>query len=310
MEEKIVIKGNGYLWLDVLDPSPAELEQLAKTYSLPQTAVQDCMDAEHLPKYERLGALSFFIFRAYDESCVHEADTVQELTRKIAIFRSDAFLITIHRKEQPYLASVKQKWSMGSYVPNPLAQIWSDLVYGVFNSYERPIDEAFNALELLEMSVFEAQGAQPFEIKEGYFLKRKSSVFKRMLRVTQDLLPKMSIEFESGSHKQQDMRELAESYYFYSDELMESVNSLLNLYLSLASQRTNEASHRTNEVVRVLTIFSVFLLPLNVLTGIYGMNFDYMPELKWPIGYPLVLLTMIGVVIGIYLWFRRKGWLK
>lgn len=317
MKETLVTKGDGYFWLDVLNPSAVELERLALTYGLPATAVQDCLDVEHLPKYERIGGLSFAILRAYDEGCQHEADTVYELTRKIAIFRTDSFLISIHRTEHSYLAGLKQRWSV--YVPPieavtptapALALIWSDLIYAIFNSYERPLDEAFNQLELLEMGVFEAQGAQPFEIKEGYFLKRKASVFKRMIRLTQDQLPKMTHEFAHDAHKTQDLRELADGYYFYSDELMEGANSLLNLYLSLASQRTNEASHRTNEVVRVLTIFSVFLLPLNVLTGIYGMNFEFMPELKWHLGYPMVLFSMVVVIAGIYLWFRRKGWLK
>ena len=89
----------------------------------------------------------------------------------------------------------------------------------------------------------------------------------------------------------------------FFDELMESVNSLLNLHLSMAS-------HRTNEVVRVLTIFSVFLLPLSLIASVYGMNFEHMPELKWTYGYPMVIGIMLAVTLGIFLWFRRKGWLK
>jgi magnesium transporter len=103
---------------------------------------------------------------------------------------------------------------------------------------------------------------------------------------------------------------LAEGLYFHTDELAESINALLSLHLSLASQRTNEASQRTNEVMRVLTIFSVFLLPLNVITGIYGMNFEHMPELKWAWGYPFALVTMCTVMMVVYLWFRKRGWLK
>jgi magnesium transporter len=76
----------------------------------------------------------------------------------------------------------------------------------------------------------------------------------------------------------------------------------MNLSLSMAS-------NRTNDVMRVLTIFSMFLLPLNVVTGIYGMNFELMPELKNPLGYPMALGLMLLLEIVIFVWFRKRGWL-
>jgi magnesium transporter len=89
----------------------------------------------------------------------------------------------------------------------------------------------------------------------------------------------------------------------YADELVEDVNNLLSIQLALAS-------HRTNEVVRVLTVFSVFFLPLTFIVGVYGMNFKYMPELSERWGYPAVLAGMAVVTVAIYIWFRRRGWLR
>ena len=70
------------------------------------------------------------------------------------------------------------------------------------------------------------------------------------------------------------------------------------------------ASHRSGEVMRVLTLFSAFFLPLTFVVGVYGMNFDYMPELRHPLGYPLVLAAMAGVTLAIYVWFKRRGWIR
>jgi magnesium transporter len=91
--------------------------------------------------------------------------------------------------------------------------------------------------------------------------------------------------------------------HFYADELLDDVNNLLSMHIALAA-------HRTNEVVRVLTIFSVFFLPLTFIVGVYGMNFRFMPELQHPWGYPVVLGAMGIVTLAIYLWFRSRGWLR
>jgi len=84
--------------------------------------------------------------------------------------------------------------------------------------------------------------------------------------------------------------------------VVDNVANLLNVYISLSSQRTNE-------VVRVLTVFSVFFMPLTFIVGIYGMNFDFMPELRWPFGYLYAMGLMVFVTFIIYLWFKKKGWL-
>jgi magnesium transporter len=99
-----------------------------------------------------------------------------------------------------------------------------------------------------------------------------------------------------------DVQENAESYHFFADELLDDANTLLSVQLALAS-------HRTSEVMRILTVFSVFFLPLTFIVGVYGMNFDHMPELRQWWGYPAVLLFMLIVTLVIYRWFRRRGWL-
>ena len=89
----------------------------------------------------------------------------------------------------------------------------------------------------------------------------------------------------------------------YADELLEGATNLLGLQLSLAS-------HRTAEVMRVLTIFSVSFLPLTFLVGVYGMNFRHLPELEWRWGHAAVWAVMLAVTALIFPWFKRQGWLR
>lgn len=276
---------------------------MAREYGLHPTSVYDCLEPEHLPKFERIGEVTFMITRAFDEACSADADTVQELTRKVAVFASERFLITIHRKDQPFLARAREKWAPAgpAEVKSPLF-VLVDVLRQVLLSYEKPLDAATLAFEDFETRIFRHESASLI-IHDIYFLKRKASVFKRMLHLTHDFLPKLGSGAPENAPLVQDLKEEAEHLSFYADELLENVNGLLNLHISLAS-------HRTNEVVRLLTVISLFFLPLTFIVGIYGMNFDYMPELRLPWGYLAVWLGMIGVCLGIFLWVRGRGWLR
>ena len=303
---------SGFKWVDIYNPKKSDIQKLENEYSLHFTSVEDCLDPEHLPKFEKLPTYNFLMLRAFDERCSSESDSVQELTRKVAIFFSDKFLITIHRKDQAFLAQLRQKWAP-EFSNNPNvngATVLFDLLKSIYLTFEQPIDNGLNQLEQHEMEIFNAHGSKPFDLEDGYFLKRKAFVFKRILRMSIDTLPKISTTIDSTSSPYfQDLKETLENIYFYADELVESTNSLLGLYISLQQQRTSEASHRTNEVMRVLTIFSIFFLPLNFMASLYGMNFKYMPELELTYAYPTLLTIMVGTAIAIFLWFRRKGWM-
>lgn len=125
---------------------------------------------------------------------------------------------------------------------------------------------------------------------------------RRMLWQTQAVLQRVAPAGERAQPAFQDLKENAEGYYFWADQLHEEVTNLLSMHVAMASQRTND-------VMRVLTVFSAFFLPLTFIVGVYGMNFTHMPELEQRWGYPAVLAVMIGVCVAIFAWFRRNGWL-
>lgn len=323
----MILKTPNFFWMDLNNPSQKDLKDLTREYALPIQTVRDCLTPDHLQKYERNGNVHFLIFRSYDDHCDSKSDTVQELTRKVAVFFTENWIITIHRKDQGFLKILREKWkAIGvgqtpapslSVAPEiselPLVQpnlqgnlahqILEDLSGAVIDSYHSPVLRALDRLEELEMGVFEAEGSKRFTLVEGYYLKRRAWVFKRMIRATIELLPKMQDACKAGSNFLIHVKEDADGLFFYVDELVESITSLLNLHVSMQSQKTNE-------VMRVLTIFSVFLLPLNIITGVYGMNFEFMPELKHPLGYPGAIALMVGIEVLIFAWFKKKGWLK
>ena len=297
-----------FTWLDLVHPSREELGDVARLYKLHPTSVEDSLEPEHLPKYEHIGEVTFIIVRAMDADAARDCSTVQEMTRKVAIFFGPDFLITIHRTEQPFLTALieKQKTLVSptgadrraTYLPRLLIR----LINGAISTYDKPLEQAEPAIDRFEATLFgehELVGLLP----RIYTEKRRVIQMRRMLSHTLDLVQRLVPASEPSAPLYQDLRENVESMHFWADELVDDVNSLLTIQLHLAS-------HRTNEVVRILTVFSVFFLPLTFIVGVYGMNFVFMPELRERWGYPGVWALMGGVTLAIYLWFRRRGWLR
>ncbi len=288
-----------FTWLDITNPTPDELNVIAEQYGLYYTVVKDCLEPDHLPKFEAIENVNFIIARIYSPKPDKEADTIQDLSSKIAIFYGTEFLITVHRLAQPVLADIHQRYIKTGHCSST-TELAIRIVRWVLNSYVEPGLQLASQLDAHESVVFLRDKA-PNVLQKMYYLKRKASSAKRILTLSDDILAHLR-RVEGSSPVLQDTQDLLVKTLTIYDQVEESVTNLLNIYLSLSSQRTND-------VMRVLTIFSAFFLPLTFIAGIYGMNFEFMPELKWRLGYPAVIGLMIGVAIGIYMWFKRKGWI-
>jgi magnesium transporter len=298
-------------WLDIVQPTAEELARIAADHGLGATAVKDCLDPEHLPKFEPFEGHSFVIIRAFDQNAARTCATVQELTRKLAIFAGPAFLITIHRTEQPWLSALEARLGadQGTRGGKEGLQTYllTQVLNGAVDTFLHPMEAIEARIDAFEELVFGGRDAdaQAFagDLREIHLLKRQVTLIKRLLWRTLDVVQRLSPATGRGASLFRDVQENVESYHFYADELLDDANTVLNVQLALAA-------HRTGEVMRILTVFSVFFLPLTFLVGVYGMNFDFMPELRSRWGYPAVLIAMGLIVVTIYLWFRRRGWLR
>jgi magnesium transporter len=302
-----------FTWVDVVDPTREELRVLAQRYGLHATSVEDCLDPKHLPKYELIGKHVFMIVRAWDEHCSHTAVKLQDITRKLALFVGPDFLLTIHRTNQPYLVEVRDRWAAGDALrpgeplvgdggTNAVPRMVLDLFHGVVDTFGPPLEEGTQKAEEFEGTIFDCTDVVGL-LRDVYVVKRRALLVRRMLWHFRDVVQRMVPAAESSVPLLQDLREDADNLYDYSRALVEEIDSLLNIHLAVAS-------HRTNEVVRILTLFSAVFLPLTFIVGVYGMNFRFMPELDWHYGYPAVWAVMLVTVLGIHLWFRRRGWLR
>lgn len=301
-----------FTWIDIVNPTADELREAAAEYSLFPTLVADSLQPDHLPKFEQVGDVAFFIVRAFDDDAPADGSTIQQLTRKIAIFCTTTCVITIHRRDQKFLVDLRKQY--GAYVQTaahrkggerrktwPLRLVL-EILNAAVTSYEAPLDAIEDRLDAIEDELFDAKVNEAL-LRETYQLKRRITLMRRMLWQTESVLTKYTPVQSPSASLYQDSRELVESMHGHADELLETANNLLHIHLGLAA-------NRTNRIVRVLTVFSVFFMPLTFIVGVYGMNFRFMPELWWHFGYAAVWVAMAVVTLAIFIWFRRRGFLR
>jgi magnesium transporter len=287
-----------YKWIDVLNPTSDEMQLIASEHGIHKTFIVDILQPEHLPKHEIVANTSFFILRYYAPD-KHDTDTIQGLTNKIAIFQTDNLLLTIHLHEAQFLEDIRNSILKDEECPSSL-HLLNRIVKSVLQAFEPAAADLGKEIDLYEEKTF-LRKERKLSLSGVYHLKRKIDVNKKVLFLSRDIVERI----DDPKHQNPDTRDTRDLYIrllTLYESMSENTNQLLNVYFSISAQRTNE-------VIRVLTLFSVFFMPLTFIVGIYGMNFRFMPELNLKFGYPLVILFMLAVSAFIYLWFKRKGWL-
>jgi len=304
------IKREKFLWIDIIDPTTTDLEKIGAQFKLDPTTIQDCMEPEHLPKFEAFESMTFIILRAYDLVADKKSDTVQKITNKVAMFFSTDFLITVHRQEQPYIREIFEKILAEPEGKSILTHnVASDIMYRVAKTYEIGLDGIYQVFESLEQDVFSK--SKKMRLIQSYFLKRRIDIMLRVLNLMKGpLLGLMTTAPASCRLNFKNSKEFLDKVVYEVDVVHDNLQALLGLQIAIASQATNEASLKTGEVMRVLTIISFFFMPLNFIVGFYGMNFPNLPLLENPIGYIAVTAVMLSAVGLIYYWLRKKHIIK
>jgi magnesium transporter len=281
---------DSFTWIDIEDANKKELEIIASKYNLSYFLMKDSLDIGHLPKYEQLHKHDFFIFRAYTSNINLNIDEIGEMSNKIAFFIFEDKLITIHRAHFSFLNIHEEKHIK-------ISELFLRIVGYMIESFKKPTIELSNKITQIEKTIF-LKDYRVVLIEELYFIKSQARILKKIISITESIILQTQDKYKV-SYIFQDIQDQLLNLLTINEESLENSTQLMNTYLSLSDQKNNE-------VVRLLTIFSVFFLPLNFIAGVYGMNFSFMPELTWKLGYVFAISLMAIVVIVIYLWFRRK----
>ncbi|KAA5535743.1 CorA family divalent cation transporter [Paenimyroides baculatum] len=281
---------NHFEWIDICKPDKEELKKIAEAYQLDYFQIKDSLQPGHLPKIEIHDRYTFIVLRAFTANFKTGASTVPELSNKIAFFFNKEKLITIHSTAFAFLNIQDKSFTS-------VEELLLHIIFKMVNSYEQPFEELDTKISELEKVIF-LKDYTKVSIENLYFLKAQARITKKLLQIFQNVVNQIQVKDEQRT-AQQNIKDHLLSLILSYDEVLEDANNLLNSYHSVNAQKNND-------VMKLLTVFSAFFLPLTFIAGIYGMNFDYMPELEWHLGYFATLTVMLVIAIIIFLWFKRK----
>lgn len=299
-----------FQWIDIPAPGPEQFQALASVLGMSKTIIENCLNPDYLPHVENYESTRFVIMRMPEPYSDSRADSVQELTTKVALFITADKVYTVHRivhldclsRIASTLTEVlKAGKSEEMGVNNLLGLLFEEMADG----FENPLTQLEANMEQFEENIFNHKRSKAL-LREGYYIKRKASAYRKVLKYSIDILTKLAAKQELW----QDSRDKLERNLFYADDVFENTQGLLGLHLSIASQRTNEASFRTNEIMRVLTVLTIFFLPLNFIAGVFGMNFSHIPGLQSEWGFWLSIGLMMLISLVLFAYIVVKGWLS
>ncbi len=281
---------DNFVWIDICQPDKSSLDKIAKEYQLDYFQIKDSLEPGHLPKFERTPNYNFVILRAFTASPKQGATTINELSNKIAFFYNGSKIITVHRSEFSFLETVRKDYSSTE-------DVLIYLIHKMVETYVEPLNALDDKIDQIEKTIF-LKDYSNVSLEDLYFLKAKTRITKKLLQIFQNVTQQIEVS-ESSKSALQDIKDRLLSLLLNYDEVLENANNLLHTYLSVNAKKSND-------VMKLLTVFSAFFLPLTFVAGIYGMNFENMPELKWKFGYFLTLGIMALISLVILIWFKRK----
>jgi magnesium transporter len=292
------------IWVDMESPTEADERTLLDVFHFHPLTVEDCRENRHYPKIEEFPEYLYFIVHGV------RADTSPDRFNTIELdgFLGRNYVITYHHDMFRSIDNVKKLLSTSPVAcERGAAFLLHQILDQIVDFYSPVLDDFDERVDQLEDNIFTLKRPnneileQIMELKRSVLRLRRISakqmdILYRMSRGEMRLIPHDMLPFFRDIHDHLiRVTDLAENY-------RDLISGSLEAYLSVVS-------NRMNEIMKVLTIFSAIMLPLTFIAGLYGMNFENLPELHYKYSYYVVLAIMAVVAVGMLIFFWRRGWI-
>lgn len=303
-------------WIGVYRPTLDQITSLSQEFDIHELAAEDAVSAHQRPKLERYDHTLFVVVSA--ASYVEETEEVE--FAELHIFIGPNFVVTSRHGEAPDLSQVRTRLEANPALLSlgPEAVLYA-ILDRVVDDYEPVVRGLENDIDEIEMQVF---GGEPDVSRRIYRLSREVIDFQRATHSLKIILTDLESGFEKygiDEELQRYLRDVADHLQHIVekvDEFRQLLRDMLTVNATLVAQKQNEEmaaisslSNEQNEEVKKISAWAAIIFAPSLVGTIYGMNFEFMPELDWRYGYPMALGLMLVSSGTLYLLFKRRGWL-
>ncbi|WP_327088274.1 magnesium/cobalt transporter CorA [Nonomuraea sp. NBC_01738] len=295
-----------FVWVGLHEPEAPEVEWLAEVFGLHPLAVEDAVKAHQRPKVERYGDSLFMVLKTIAYLDHDELTATSEIiaTGEIMVFLGHDFVVTVRHGEHCPLTEVREKLEDNpELLDRGPAGVLHAIADYVVDRYLQVADLMQLELEEVEATVFADVTSR--DINRIYQLKREMLEMKRAVTPLQAPVAALPQRRVIPSEMREYFRDVSDHLARVCEQV-ESSNELANSILQAALARSNTLA---NEDMRKISSWVAIISVPTMIAGIYGMNFDFMPETKQVWGYPAVIAVMVTVCLLLHRGFRRNGWL-
>jgi magnesium transporter len=298
----------GFVWLGLYEPTEEELSAIGDRYGLHPLAVEDAVFAHQRPKLEHYDEALFMVLKTATYVEHEQLTATSEVvdTGEVMIFLGSNYVITVRHGKHTGLAELRGRLEAQRELlclgPSAVLYAVADLVVDSFVEVASAVSDD---VDELEASVFSPDRTD--DIGRLYQLKRELMSLRRAVGPLE--MPLMKLAERQVDAVPDAMRSYFRDVQDHTIRVRDQVGALDELLSSILQASLARTSLADNEDTRKISAWAAMIAVPTLITGVYGMNFDYIPELHWRYGYPLVLLVIVAVCSLLYRGFRRNGWL-
>ena len=294
------LAGKGFAWVQLYEPTPEELRPVAQSFGLPRVLVEEATKSHQRPKLGRIQDVLFVVLKSAQYLDKPEAVDLGETK----LFIGPNFALVVRYGGGSSLQGVREELeSKPELLRRGPASVLCAMMERVVEDYDPVVEGLENDIDEIEAEVF---GGNP-DAQRIYELSREVLAFRRAVqplpRMIENLIAESQYGLDTGTtHHLQAIHDQVLRTSEQTETFRDLLSNILNVSLTLVGVRQNVQ-------VQKISAWAAILIVPTIITGIYGMNFKYMPELNWLLGYPFALALMFGISALLYFLFKRSGWL-
>ncbi|MBP7176142.1 MAG: magnesium/cobalt transporter CorA [Thermoclostridium sp.] len=286
-----------WYWVDINVQKEEDLNILRETFHFHHLAVTDCSHTYERAKVDFYDAYNFFVLNTLRAQTLTTVD--------LNLFVGNNYVVSVHKGDMTEVNQVRERLIQND-------NIWAEgHLYITYLLFDKVVDQYFPALHQIEdklnrINIHTGMNTGQSVIKKVFSLREELLKLRRVTGSMKELLYRMiNSEHLQSFHTN---KHYFNNIYDHLIRLSEAIESNREMTADMRDSYLSINSHQMNRIMTILTIITSIFIPLTFIAGIYGMNFHYMPELRWKYGYFIILGVMVAIGVGMFLWFKIKGW--